>query len=77
MSNRLNQEREVRLQPHRANIAVQELAKLGKEMVEVDEKRIKFIHNGNTITFWPYSGWASGKGIKDGRGLENLLKQLK
>ena len=29
------------------------------------------------VKFFPYSGWHTGKSIKDGRGIENLLKQLK
>ncbi len=41
------------------------------------DDRIEFDFNGSKIKFYPYSGWATGKTIKDGRGLENLLKQLK
>jgi len=25
---------------------------------------------------WPYTGWFSGKGVKDGRGIKKLLKQI-
>lgn len=39
-------------------------------------KAVKFIYRGNEITFFPYKGWFSGKGINDGRGIENLIKQL-
>ncbi|NJL75313.1 MAG: hypothetical protein HC892_10045 [Saprospiraceae bacterium] len=31
---------------------------------------------GKIIRFFPYSGWHSGSGIKYGRGLQNLLKQI-
>lgn len=76
MSNRLDKEREAKLQPVRIDFAIQMLEELGK-YVEKTETTIYFIHNKEMITFWPYSGWFSGKGIKDGRGLQNLLKQLK
>lgn len=39
-------------------------------------KAIKFSYKGNEVTFYPYKGWFSGKGVKSGRGIENLLKQL-
>lgn len=42
-----------------------------------DEVKIVFDYKESPVTFYPYSGWASGKTIKDGRGLENLLNQLK
>lgn len=73
---RLDTERQIKLEPHRMQIAIDKLQALGK-YVENDDKAIWFIHNKEMVTYWPYSGWHSGKGIKDGRGLENLLKQLK
>lgn len=76
MSNRLNQQREAKLQPERMQTAIDKLTEMGK-YVEHDDKSLWFIHNKEMVTYWPYSGWASGKSIKDGRGLENLLKQLK
>lgn len=76
MSNRLDQEREKELQPKRIELAVKKLNELGYISMEVDDTKIKFWHKGETVTFFPYSGWHSGKSIKDGRGLANLLKQL-
>ena len=75
MSKRLNQERENKLQPKRINKAIKELESRGFK-VNSDETRIDFLYNGNTIMFFPYSGWASGRTIKDGRGLKRLLNQL-
>lgn len=75
MSNRLDQEREATLEPKRMQTAIDKLMALRK-YVEYDDKSIWFIHKGEMVTYWPYSGWASGKSIKDGRGLECLLKQL-
>lgn len=73
---RLDTERQERLEPLRLNTAVQEIVKLGYELDEVSDKWIKFTFNGSTITYFPYSGWASGKTIKDGRGLKHLLDQI-
>lgn len=75
MSNRLNQEREKRLQPTRMGKAVAELEKRGFE-VRHDETRIDFTYNNKNVIYFPYSGWASGSTIKDGRGLKKLLRQL-
>jgi len=77
MSNRLNQQREKELQPKRIELALKKLSALGYTANEVDDTKIKFLHKGQAVVFFPYSGWHSGKSIKDGRGLENLLKQLK
>lgn len=77
MSNRLDKEREEKLQPKRMEIAVREIEKLGYEVNYKDGVKIHFWFNGAAVTFYPYSGWATGRTIKDGRGLKNLLKQLK
>lgn len=76
MSNRLDKDREVKLEPLRMQTALEALAKLGFKPKH-DDKKIEFDYNGNLVTFFPYSGWHTGKGIKDGRGLQNLLMQLK
>lgn len=77
MSNRLNQKRESELQPIRMDIVKSELAKLDIELIHETDSYIQFMFNNAKVSFYPYSGWHSGKSIKDGRGLENLLKQLK
>ena len=49
------------------------------DMAEIDYDVIdntKVIVDGS-INFFPFSGWFSGKKIKDGRGIENLINQLK
>lgn len=62
---------------NRIKFARQELEKRGYE-VTLDEsnKCLIFEYDGNTIRIYPYTGWFTGKGIKDGRGLQKLLKQL-
>lgn len=77
MSNRLNQDREKDLQPKRIEYAARKLNELGYISLEIDDTKIKFFHKGEPCLLYPYSGWHTGKTIKDGRGLENLLKQLK
>lgn len=75
MSNRLDQERESKLQPKRIEFAINELKKMGVE-TESDDTKITFKYKGNKIYFFPYSGWHSGKGIKPGRGWNKLKNQL-
>ena len=77
MSSRLDQEREARLQPKRMQVAIDAINKLGLPITYKDDVKIEFIYGGSKVSFFPYSGWHSGKSIKDGRGLDNLLKQLK
>ena len=76
MSNRQDKEREKELQPKRIQWAIDAITNLGFEIVNEDETKIQFFFEGEWVTFYPYSGWHTGKSIKDGRGLQNLLKQL-
>lgn len=76
MSNRLDKEREKELQPQRMQYAINEIGDRGLEITHQDETAIRFMYKGNEISFYPYSGWHQGKGIKPGRGLQNLLNQL-
>lgn len=77
MSNRLDKDREERLQPTRMEKAITEIENLGFKITYQDKVKINFWFKGSAVHFFPYSGWASGKHIKDGRGLENLLKQIR
>lgn len=76
MSNRLDQERETKLQPQRIEFAKNELTKLGLNILVCDNTKIVFKFKDNNITYYPYSGWASGKGIQQGRGWGHLFWQL-
>ena len=76
MSNRLNQEREERLQPVRLERGLKLLRINGLEPHYVSSTEIRFNFKGNEIKYFPYSGWHSGKGIKDGRGFNHLKKQI-
>lgn len=76
MGKRLNKEREEKLQPKRIKMAIDSLTQMGKTIISTDATTIWFMHDSNTITYYPYSGWFTGKGIKDGRGWSNLEKQI-
>ena len=73
---RLNQERQQRLEPSRMETALKELRSMDY-VCESNALFISFLHKGHTVKYYPYSGWATGKTIKDGRGLKPLLDQLK
>lgn len=73
---RIDKERQNELQPIRMQIAIESLKSKGVTIHFEDDTSLKFMFKGNEITFFPYSGWHTGKGIKDGRGIKNLLKQL-
>lgn len=73
---RLNIERQQELEPKRIEFAKKAIEKLGYDVI-VYGKGLTFLYKDNLITFYPYSGWASGKGIKSGRGLDNLISQIK
>lgn len=77
MSNRLNQEREKELQPKRMATAKLAIENWGYEIILQDETKLEFKYKGCIIQFFPYSGWATGVTIKDGRGLVHLIEQIK
>ena len=76
MSNRLDQDREKELEPKRLEYAKSKIKELGLPIIHENNRLIKFRYKDAIITFYPYSGWATGKTINDGGGLDNLLKQL-
>lgn len=73
---RLNQERQKELEPKRMREAINKISELGFEVEIETESELSFEFKGSTIKYFAYSGWHSGKTIKDGRGLKNLLNQL-
>lgn len=77
MSNRLDKEREAELQPKRMEVAKAAIENLGYKITYQDDTKINFWYKGSAVHYYPYSGWATGKHIKDGRGLQHLLEQIK
>lgn len=74
---RLNIERQRDLEPKRIEYARDKIINLGFDISYEDKTRLEFIYMDAVIIFFPYSGWATGRTINDGRGLNNLLKQLR
>jgi hypothetical protein len=63
-------------QPKRLEYAYEQIVSRGFEIHYHSDTTLKFYYKGSEISVFPYTGWFSGKGIKDGRGIHNLLKQL-
>jgi hypothetical protein len=74
---RLNTDRQKELEPKRMEYAEEKLSELNIPAIRYSDAELHFEWKGNTIKLFPYSGWFTGKGIKDGRGLQKLLDQLK
>ncbi len=67
-----------KIQKERAQLAAYKIEHAGYDILSQSTiSQLCFLHEGNIIRFFPYKGWATGVGITDGRGLNNLLKQLK
>lgn len=65
-------------EPKRIEYAKKQLESMGFSGCWDEKQRcLCFMYKGSVIKFHPFAGWASGKTIKDGRGLNNLLKQLR
>lgn len=64
------------LQPSRMEYAKNKIIEKGYTITFEDETQLQFEYFGNIITHFAYTGWHSGKGIKAGRGIERLLKQI-
>ncbi len=73
---RLDIERQNKLEPQRMAFAKHELYKLEIPILSFTDTEITFLFKGEKCKLFPYSGWHSGKGIKDGRGIKKLLNQL-
>lgn len=76
MSKRQDIETQKELEPKRIEYAIEKLTDMGFNVVKINDTTIKFIYKNHWVTLFPYSGWYTGKSIKDGRGIDNLLKQL-
>lgn len=67
----------VKEQARRMKYALEQLREIGIVPFETNDTTIKFHHKGEVVRFYPFTGWASGKTIKDKRGIKNLINQLK
>lgn len=73
---RLNKERQQELEPRRMEYAIKQIESLGYNVLH-STTSLSFQFRGHKVVYYPYSGWATGKSINDGRGLQNLIKQIK
>lgn len=74
---RLDLDRQEKLEHKRIDYAKKNIIELGYDITFESDKEIHFYFKGSLIKFFPYSGWHTGKTIKDGRGINKLLKQIK
>ncbi len=65
------------LEKERIDYAEFMIVEAGYDVLTKTDLELTFNYKDSLIKFFPYTGWATGKTIKDGRGLKNLLKQLK
>lgn len=65
------------IQKERLEYAEMQILSIGIDITFTCESRIEFYYNDELIQYYPFKAWATGKSIEDGRGLNNLLKQLK
>lgn len=73
----LRSEKRSEHEPGRWEYALKMLKQKGYKTVEDPEQKcIRFTYKGSEIKVYPYKGWFSGKGVKDGRGINKLLKQI-
>lgn len=73
---RLNIDRQQKIEPQRMAHAKTHLQAMGYEIVKETATTLQFKFKGNTVTYYAYSGWATGKSIRDGRGWQHLYEQI-
>jgi hypothetical protein len=73
---RLDIERQKKLEPSRLNSTKELIQDMGYTITKETKTELQFKFRGETVHFFPYSGWHSGKSIRDGRGFSKLLKQI-
>ena len=54
-----------------------QLEVFGLSIAGEDGQSVWFDWKGHQVRHWSYTGWHSGKTIKDGRGIHRLIDQLK
>lgn len=65
------------LKHKRMQIALCEIFDAGYEPEQINASEIQFEFKGSIVRFYPFSGWATGKTIRDGRGIKKLIEQIK
>jgi hypothetical protein len=73
----IDKTKKIALEPHRVEYAISKLTELGFEVNHETDTTITIMFNDSMVKLFPYTGWFTGKTVKDGRGIDNLIKQLK
>jgi len=63
--------------PNTPNEVENAILDMGFDVVEVKKISVSFLYKGNTIIYYLKKQWATGRGINDGMGWDNLVKQIK
>jgi hypothetical protein len=74
---RLDKEKQAELEQKRMEFAVNAITHLGYEIHFQNNTELRFNYKGSEIRLFPYSGWHTGKTIQDGRGIVELINQIK
>lgn len=69
-------EREKELTPVRLKFCKERIESMGYEIKAEDQTSIIFEYKGENVRLFPYTGWFTGKTVKDGRGLRKLINQI-
>jgi hypothetical protein len=69
-------EEQKNIQRERKHHAIDLLSNAGYDCYFETDAEIRFWYRGHSVSFYPLKQWASGKTIRDCRGIRNLLKQL-
>lgn len=56
--------------------AIKRISREGYTVRQVDDLTLLFMFHAEPVRFYPYTGWATGKSIEDGRGLQRLIDQI-
>lgn len=61
---------------YKMEVAIWEITAAGCDVHYQNTGKILFMFNDSEIEYFPLKEWASGKTIRNCRGLKNLIKQL-
>ena len=54
-----------------------QIIEAGYDVSKINRSKLQFEFKEETVYYFPYTGWFSGKSVRDGRGIKNLIKQIK
>lgn len=77
MLKELRKERRANKEGDRIDYAIKQITGIGYAVTMEGNNAISFTFKGGRVMVYPYTGWFTGKTVKDGRGINNLLKQIK